>query len=145
MVSACSSGPPPTEEPPAEPAEVRREGAGEAIRGAAVFVRAGCDGCHTLDEPDTGPPLRKLWGSEVRSIDGRTIRVEGDAGVTLIVESMRAPNAFLLIGFPPLMPRYAPAELPDRDVAAIVAALRCLAEPAGPDCAGVAEAFAGGA
>lgn len=135
MLSACVGGPP-------EVAE-RRGARGEpgALEGAAVFARAGCDGCHALDEADTGPPLRNFWGSEVRAVDGRTIRVEGDVGVALIVESMRAPNDFLLIGYPPLMPRYEPAELSDREVAAIVAALRCLADPAPPDCAGVVEAF----
>jgi hypothetical protein len=144
MSSACVGGP--QEAEVAERGVVARGESSDvslagALEGAALFARAGCDGCHALDEADTGPPLRKFWGSEVRAVDGRTIRVEGDVGVALIVESMRAPNDFLLIGYPPLMPRYEPGELSDREVAAIVAALRCLADPVPADCAGVVEAF----
>jgi hypothetical protein len=142
--AACFSDPPAAEAP--EQAIVERREAGDrpsASEGAALFDRAGCDSCHALDEPGIGPPLRNFWGSEARAVDGRTVRVEGDAGVALIVESMRAPNDFLLIGFPPVMPRYAPGELSDREVAAIAAALRCLADATAPDCAGVVEAFGG--
>lgn len=76
---------------------------GDASKGQAVFVRYGCNGCHSLEGAKlTGPPLNGL-GSR--------------AGAAEIRESILKPNAKVTEGYVPSMPSFEgvlqPQELED--------------------------------
>lgn len=96
--------------------------------GARIFGARGCASCHALDEPSRGPPMRQFWGSTVVATDGRSVRVEGEAGAALIRDSLFRPNVFVVQGYPAKMPDFT-GQLDAQQAEAVVFYLRCLAEP----------------
>ncbi|KZE35224.1 cytochrome c oxidase subunit II [Crenobacter luteus] len=95
-------------------------GGGLAARGRGIAQARGCFGCHSVDgAASVGPGWRGLFGHEVELADGS--RLKADAAY--IAESIRAPAAKLVKGYPPIMPPYA---LDDGEVAAIAAYIASL-------------------
>lgn len=85
--------------------------------GRGLLEKYGCLGCHSLDgSPAVGPTFRGLSGRQVTVItDGREHTLTADADY--IRRSIREPQADLVKGFPPVMPKL---PLPEEEVEAIV-------------------------
>lgn len=114
-----------------------------ASHGAELLRTRDCMKCHALDAPGAGPPLRNFWGSIAMASDGRMVRVHGEPGIALIRDSVFAPTAFPLFGYPTPMPSYV-GQLDDEQLEAIVALFRCLPDPYRQTCEGLPEALAQG-
>ncbi len=87
----------PEEEKAAPPAQ--EVSAGDSAAGQALFNSAGCSGCHsTGDNKILGPGLAGLYdrAGSLTSLDAEAY----------IEESLREPKAFVVDGFPPVMPSY---------------------------------------
>lgn len=92
--------------------------------GRTLLEKTGCLGCHSLDgSASLGPTFKGLYGSRVTVLkDGKELTVTADAA--FLRESIVAPAATLVVGFPPVMPPY-PA-LSSDELAAILAFLETL-------------------
>ena len=80
-------------------------GAGEmslAARGERTFQDLACHTCHMADASGRGPSLERLFGTQVKLADGRT--VTADEGY--LRESILNPQAKLVAGYQPLMPTF---------------------------------------
>lgn len=72
-------------------------------KGAALFERKGCAGCHSVDgSPKVGPSLAHDFGSMVALADGSTIEMNE----AYIRESLHTPRAKARPGFPDVMPSF---------------------------------------
>jgi cytochrome c oxidase subunit II len=90
--------------------------------GRAVFEAKGCVACHSVDgTPRVGPTFKGLWGREEKLSDGSTVRVDED----YLRESIVAPGAKIVAGFPNLMP---PVPLEERELQGVIAYLQSLQE-----------------
>jgi cytochrome c oxidase subunit 2 len=91
-----------------EPAEYQAwlsGGAGEmslAARGQRTFQDLACHTCHIGDASGRGPSLERLFGSQVKLADGRTVV----ADESYLRESILTPQAKLVAGYQPLMPTF---------------------------------------
>jgi cytochrome c oxidase subunit 2 len=91
--AACNSGGPARELPP------------EAAAGQRVFQRLGCNACHSFENRVMpGPPLRNIYGKEVKLLDGTTM-VRDDA---YLKRSILDPGAQTVDGYRPTMVGYGP-------------------------------------
>ncbi len=88
-----------------------------AAHGANLVKEFGCLACHSADDKKVvGPPWGKLYGSQVKLTDGKTVKAD-DAYLT---ESIVQPNAKTVEGYPAgTMPAYGEL-LSKEDVQAIV-------------------------
>lgn len=99
-----------------------------AARGQQVAQSKGCVACHSTDgSRGAGPTWKGLWGKTESYTDGSTVRVDE----TVIAHEIREPQARVVQGYPPIMPRM---DLSDEDVAALTAYIKSqvAAEPAAP-------------
>jgi cytochrome c oxidase subunit 2 len=101
------------------------EGKGVALLpGLALLEKYNCLGCHSLDgSKKVGPSLKGVFGSMVRVTRGGKPAVEL-ANEAYLRESILAPSAAIVEGFPPIMPVI--KELTDAEVTALVAYLKVL-------------------
>ncbi len=89
-------------------------------RGRLLAAENGCLACHSIDGGQSvGPGWQGLHGSEETLVDGSRVTVDDD----YLAESITAPNARVVQGYPPIMPAYA---LPAADLEALVAYMRSL-------------------
>ena len=100
-----------------------KEGKGGAAHpGLALLEKYGCLGCHSLDgSKKIGPSLKGVFGSKVRVTRGGKPVVEL-ADEAYLRESILAPSAAIVEGFPPIMP--VTAELTAAEVTALVEYLK---------------------
>lgn len=91
---------------------------GDAAQGEALFASLGCVGCHSLDgTPGAGPSLA---GIAARA--GNT--VAGQSAADYLHQAIVEPNAYVVEGYPPIMPAY--DTLGESDLASLVAYLLTL-------------------
>jgi cytochrome c oxidase subunit 2 len=109
--------------PPAQFAAWLNEGKGGAGHpGLALLEKYGCLGCHSLDgSKKVGPTLKGLFGSKLMvTRGGKLTQVLADEAY--LRESILAPTAAVVEGFPPIMP--VTADLKEADVTALVEYLK---------------------
>lgn len=84
--------------------------------GEKVYKAKACNTCHSIDgTPLTGPSWKGIYGKKHTGQDGKTRLVDDN----YIRESVTNPAAFVVQGFPPVMPTYA-GLLSDREIDAII-------------------------
>ncbi|MGH7528605.1 MAG: c-type cytochrome [Gemmatimonadales bacterium] len=95
---------------------------GDPTRGERRFGEIGCNGCHSVAGVGgmVGPDLSHL-ASRALPEAGRWSSV-----AEYLLESLREPQAYLVLGYPGDMPAAATLELSDRDVEDLVAYLLTL-------------------
>jgi len=95
---------------------------GDPTRGERRFGEIGCNGCHAVAGVGgvVGPDLSHLASRPLREA-GRWRSVS-----QYLRESIRAPQAYLVAGYPGDMPAAATLKLSDRDVEDLVAYLLTL-------------------
>lgn len=74
------------------------------VDGARLFQDKGCGGCHPLDgSKGVGPSLKGIFGTKVRVVKGdKTVTITVDEAY--LKESLLAPKAAIVEGYPPIMP-----------------------------------------
>lgn len=91
--------------------------------GARLATTLGCATCHSPDGTRRlGPTWQGIWGDTVRLTDGTSVVVDA----TYLTESIREPNAKVVSGFSPLMPRI---NVRDADIASLIAYIQSLQSP----------------
>jgi cytochrome c oxidase subunit II len=89
-----------------------------AAPGLALLEKYGCLGCHSVDgSKKVGPTFKGLYGSKVKVTRGGKMS-EVTADEPYLRESILAPTAAVVEGFPPIMP--VTADLPEADLKALV-------------------------
>jgi cytochrome c oxidase subunit 2 len=85
--------------------------------GKKLYQVKGCSACHTIDgSARVGPTWKGIWGTTVTSHDGKTRLVDEN----FVRESILAPQAFVLKGFPPAtMPSFE-GQLREREIEALI-------------------------
>ena len=73
-----------------------------AAEGARLFERFGCSTCHHADSGGVAPPLRGLYGRQVRLQDGTAVTADDN----YLRESILNPQAKIVEGYPPIMPTF---------------------------------------
>lgn len=87
--------------------------------GEKVYAQKGCNGCHSVDgSPKLGPTFKGLYG-KTEQTDKGPVTVD-DA---YLAESVSAPAAKLVTGFPPVMP---PVPLTDQELKDLIDYLKTL-------------------
>lgn len=98
---------------------------GMAARGEALFERLRCTTCHRPDStalyPAQGPSLYRLYGSEVRLQNNRTVTADEH----YLRESILYPQARLVLGYPPIMPTFK-GQITEDELMDLVAYLKSL-------------------
>lgn len=116
----------PTAAPVATAAEATQAPApaagGDAAAGQAVFSAKGCVGCHTIQGLSTGNIGPDL--TNVASNAGS--RVAGMSAEAYIREAIDDPPAFVVDGFPPIMPATIRSSMSDTEFEDLVAYLTTL-------------------
>lgn len=97
------------------------EGDDLAHEGAALFVSAGCSGCHAPSSNVHAPDLAGLYGRAVQLTEGRIVTAD-DA---YIRDSILQPRRDVAAGYEPIMPSFA-GILSDGDLQSLVAYIRSL-------------------
>ncbi|MFL6451646.1 MAG: cytochrome c oxidase subunit II [Bryobacteraceae bacterium] len=101
------------------------EGAAEgslASQGEKYFHQFGCANCHHFDRQGRAPYLNDLYGREVETAGGPTVRADD----TYIRESILDPNAKIVYGFQPnVMPNYT-GQLNENQVLALISYVKAL-------------------
>lgn len=73
----------------------------QKVDGKTLYTTKGCIACHSLDgRTMVGPTFKGLLGRKERLTNGKTITVDKD----YIIESIKNPNAKIVMGFSPSMP-----------------------------------------
>jgi mono/diheme cytochrome c family protein len=91
-------------------------------KGQKIFLKQGCNACHTVDgKRSVGPTMKGLYGSALTLQDGRKIRVTAEVLRSAIVD----PGRYLVQGYPPTMPTYR-GHITEPDISALVAYLMTL-------------------
>ena len=100
-----------------------------AVAGARVFAAYSCNTCHGVQ----APTLANLYGSKVRLEDGSTVIADDD----YIRESIVAPRAKIVAGYPPIMPTYK-GQLSEEQIIDLIAYIKTLGSgiPGGGEQAG---------
>ncbi|MCD6679886.1 MAG: cytochrome c oxidase subunit II [Burkholderiaceae bacterium] len=96
----------------------QRGGEGLAARGALLFRRLGCSGCHGANSSVHAPDLDGLLGRPVHLSDGTTVV----ADATYIRDSILLPARQVVAGFAPIMPSFA-GQVSEEDLLALVSYL----------------------
>jgi cytochrome c oxidase subunit 2 len=69
--------------------------------GKTLYTTKGCVACHSIDgRTMVGPSFKGLLGRQERLTNGQTITIDRD----YIIESIKTPNAKIVLGFSPSMP-----------------------------------------
>lgn len=72
-----------------------------AEHGSQLFVAKGCNACHSLDGTRlVGPSFKGLFGESRATSAGDVV-----ADAAYLTESIKEPNAKVVTGFPPVMPK----------------------------------------
>jgi cytochrome c oxidase subunit 2 len=100
---------------------VKKEAA--RLDGAKLIQDKGCLGCHSIDgTPKVGPTLKGLYGRKVAvAADGKEREITADD--EYIRRSIKAPQADIVKGFPPVMPAL---PLSDEEIKAIIKYVKTL-------------------
>ena len=87
-------------------------------RGESIARDVGCTACHSTDTDDRiGPGWGGMWGSTEELADGRSVTVDE----AYVRRSITEPDADVVAGFAPSMPR---VPLSESEIDALVAYLR---------------------
>jgi len=96
------------------------------IEGEALYLKKGCNQCHTLDgAPATGPTWQGLWMNERTFVDGGS----AVADENYLIESILYPKKHVVANYNNVMPEYPgdpQAERTKREVDAIIQFIRSL-------------------
>ncbi|MCB9638091.1 MAG: cytochrome c [Myxococcales bacterium] len=88
-------------------------------QGQRVFLKQGCNACHSVDgKRSIGPTMKGLYGSTITLQDGRKLLVTEKVLRTSILD----PGRYLVLGFPPVMPTYR-SHIQEPDTSALIAYL----------------------
>jgi len=91
--------------------------------GQRVYQLRGCKQCHSIDgTAGIGPTFKNLFGHPVQLVSGQTMADEN-----YIRQSILEPNAHLVAGFDPVMPRI---QISDQEIGAIIAYIKSLSDAA---------------
>ena len=100
---------------------------GDVAAGQQLFVRLGCIGCHRMEANVTGPPLQRVYGSQVRLQSGQVVT----ADEAYIRNSILNPASQVVANYPAVMPSYQ-GRVTEQELAQLVAYIRALAtQPTG--------------
>lgn len=92
------------------------DGVSPAEYGKTMYMKAGCNACHSLDGSRlVGPSFLGIYGRNEKLSDGTTLAVDE----AYIRESILEPNAKTVEGYQPVMPSYK-ASLKDFQIDAII-------------------------
>jgi cytochrome c oxidase subunit 2 len=95
-------------------------------KGRVLAQSKGCVACHSIDgSPGVGPSWKGLAGKTGTMADGSMVL----ADETYLKKSIRDPQAQVVKGFPPIMPKI---EMTDDELAALVAYIQSLGAAAQP-------------
>jgi cytochrome c oxidase subunit 2 len=95
-------------------------------KGRVLAQSKGCVACHSIDgSPGVGPTWKGLAGKTGTMADGSMV----PADETYLKKSIRDPQAQVVKGFPPIMPKI---EMTDDELAALVAYIQSLGAAAQP-------------
>lgn len=90
--------------------------------GAKLYVKKGCNACHTLDgTTKIGPTLKGVYGKKEELTTGEMIVVDDD----YIRESLLEPQAKIPKGFPPVMPTFK-GQLSEVEINGLIAYIKSL-------------------
>ncbi|BCL75146.1 hypothetical protein JHS3_08820 [Jeongeupia sp. HS-3] len=104
----------------AKPETAATPGATLVSQGQALAQSKGCVACHSpTTSSGVGPGWQDLYGKRERLAGGKTALVDD----VYLKEAITAPNATLVDGFQPIMPK---AELSDQEVNALIAYIKSL-------------------
>jgi cytochrome c oxidase subunit 2 len=92
-----------------------------AARGAAVFRRLGCSGCHDPASTVHAPDLAGLFGRAVHLQDGRTVT----ANEQYIRDSILLPKKDVVAGYAPIMPSFE-GQVSEEEILEIIAHVKSL-------------------
>lgn len=91
--------------------------------GHKLYSTKGCAQCHTIDASKlVGPSWKDMWGRTETMSDGKQLVVDEP----YVIESIRAPQAKIVQGFPPSMPPFPPEQLKDNEVKALIAYMKSI-------------------
>jgi cytochrome c oxidase subunit II len=99
-----------------------------AARGASLFRRSGCSGCHGSYSTVHAPPLEGVYGRSVHLTDGTTVM----ADERYLHDSIVLPNKQVVAGYAPVMPSFA-GQLSEEDLLALIAYMRSLSAASNGD------------
>lgn len=110
----------PGENPNAKPGQLSL-----ADKGKALLTAKGCVACHSVDGSKlVGPSYKGIYGTDVKVVaDGKTITVKVDDNY--IKESIEAPQAKIVEGYPPAMPIYK-GLVDEQEIASIIEYIKTL-------------------
>ncbi|AVR97601.1 cytochrome c oxidase subunit II [Pseudoduganella armeniaca] len=92
----------------------------EGKQGRLLAQAKGCAACHSVDgSTRVGPSWKGLYGTLRRFEDGQELR----ADEAYLRQSIQAPHAHVVQGYPPVMP---PGQVSDTELAALVEYIRSL-------------------
>lgn len=105
-------------------------GEGMAARGARLFRRFGCSGCHGDSASVHAPDLAGLYGRPVPLADGRIVTADD----RYIHDSIMQPDKQVAAGYRPIMPSFE-GQVGEDDVLALIAYIKSQADthPGGAD------------
>ncbi len=92
-----------------------------ASRGAALYRRLGCSGCHGSNAPTRAPPLDSLYGTQVALASGRTVV----ADEVYLRDSIVLPSRDVVAGYASVMPTYN-GQISESEILEIIAYLKSL-------------------
>lgn len=94
------------------------------LDGKKLATEKGCIACHSLDgSKGVGPTFKGLFGSQVKVLkEGKPVTVTADEA--FLKESIIAPAATIVEGFPPIMPPN--PDMPDDQAAAMIEFIKSL-------------------
>jgi cytochrome c oxidase subunit II len=90
-----------------------------AARGAEIFRRSGCSGCHSPNSSVHAPDLAGIYGRVVHLENGRTVV----ADEAYLRDSILLPKRDVVAGFEPIMPSFQ-GQLDEGELAALIAYLK---------------------
>lgn len=98
-----------------------------AARGAEVFRRLGCSGCHGANASVHAPDLDGLFGRKVHLADGTTVIADD----RYIRDSILLPHSQVVAGYSPIMPAFT-GQISESDLLAVIAYLKSTASHTTP-------------
>ncbi len=111
----------------AAPAGAAAAGGGEqtlVAAGQKLFVKLGCQACHSGQPGGLGPALAGVFGHEVKLADGSTVL--GDENY--MRESIINPQAKIVAGYAPVMPTFK-GQVDEEQLLQLIAYIKSLAAP----------------
>ena len=101
-------------------AELALAASSPAERGAELYIKNGCNACHSLDgAPSVGPTFLKLYGKEGKTTDGATYTADHE----YLQESILYSNKRITEGYQPVMPAF-DGQLNDDNIGDLIAFIK---------------------